>query len=93
VPDGPPPRDQRPDYGFDAGASREGERRQGHVWDDFDECVAYVRRYLHDLPAGRRACQRDYAASRRAQPDGPWPSKFNRHGGWAAVLAAARKPT
>jgi len=46
VPQGPPPKRQRPDYTQDVGAALPGERRAKKSWEDIDECVDWVVRYL-----------------------------------------------
>lgn len=89
VPDGPPPKRERPDYDQDVGAARPGERRARYTWDDFDEVVDWVARYLAQL-RGVRASQRGYNDWARQQEGAPWSGAFERHGGWGAVRRAAQ---
>jgi hypothetical protein len=94
VPDGPPPKSERPDYSCDVGAALPGERRAKSAWGDRDEVVVWVTRYLAELKRRELASQRAYDAWARQQDGAPWASVFERHGGWVAVprrsLAAAR---
>jgi len=90
VPAGPPPKALRPDYSLDVGAAREGERRRHKTWDDPAELAQWVAQYLADLSRGARASKRGYDAWARAVVGAPWSSKFDKYGGWSAVLAAAR---
>lgn len=90
VPKGPPPRGKHPDYTQDVGAALPGERRGRKRWDDFEECVEWVTRYLHQLRPGERASQRGYDAWAGQQEGAPWSSTLGEsHGGWAAVRDAA----
>lgn len=89
VPDGPPPKCERPDYSYDVGAALAGERRAKSAWTDHDEVVAWVTRYLVVLKAGDRASQRGYDAWVRQQSGAPWASVLDRHGGWVAVREEA----
>ena len=91
VPDGRPPKRQRPDYGQDVGAAVPGERRGRRAWNDVDEVAAWVARYLDDLPPGDQASQRGYDTWARGRDGAPWSSNFDQHGGWSALLARARK--
>jgi hypothetical protein len=91
VPDGPPPKRQRPDYTHDVGAARPGERRGRKQWDDLDEFAAWVLRYLDALPRGERPGQRDYDGWGRRTEGAPWSSNFGPHGGWTVVLARSRE--
>lgn len=84
VPDGLPPRDQRPSYGDDVGAKQAGERGREN-WTERAVCVEWVARYLRELEAGRRASVRDYRAWRRANPGAPTFDTIYRHGGWGVV--------
>jgi hypothetical protein len=89
VPDGPPPKRERPDYSSDVGAALSGESRAKSAWADHDEVVAWVARYLGELNARDRASQRDYDAWARHQDGAPWASVLERHGGWVAVREEA----
>ena len=91
VPDGPPPTSQRPDYTVDVGAARPGERRARKRWDDTDEIINWVSRYLTELKPRQRASQRGYDQWARNQEGAPWSAVIGRHGGWAAVRDAARE--
>ena len=93
VPDGPPPKTQRPDYSVDVGAGVSGERRSKDAWDDLDEVVDWVARYLRQLQRGQRSGQRAYDDWARRQDGAPWSAAFNRHGhgGWVAVRRAAQQ--
>jgi hypothetical protein len=91
VPEGPPPKRQRPNYGQDLGAARPGERRGRKKWDDLDEVAGWVARYVDELPRGQGPGQRNYDAWARRTEGAPWSSNFNQHGGWEAVLARARE--
>lgn len=91
VPNGLPPRKKRPDYGKDVGAALPGERRQSN-WDDIEDCLPFVQRYLEQLPAGQRSTQigyRDWSATQEPKP--PHVSAFRKHGGWEAVRRKAQK--
>jgi hypothetical protein len=87
VPDGLPPRGQRPNYSRNVGAARPGERRR-RDWSHAEDCVEVVMIYLADL-GSRRSSKRGYQdwASRRA--DAPAPSAFDQHGGWGRIRARA----
>lgn len=91
VPDGPPPKRQRPDYTQDVGAARPGERRGRKQWDDIDELAEWVARYLRELPRGGRVSKRRYDEWAAGVDGAPWSSNFDAHGGWAAVLGVARR--
>jgi hypothetical protein len=91
VPNGLPPRKKRPDYGTDVGAALPGERRRSK-WDDVEDCIPYVQRYLAQFPAGQRSTQigyRDWSATQDPRP--PHVSAFRQHGGWEAVRRKAQK--
>ena len=91
VPDGPPPKRERPDYTRHVGAARPGERRGRKQWDDVDELAEWVARYLRELPRGGRVSKRRYDEWAAGVDGAPWSSNFDGHGGWAAVLARARE--
>lgn len=87
VPDRPPPKKERPDYaapipGFDAVGGRMSR------W-TFEDCVEAMARYLAETST-RRPGQRDYNEWARRTGGVPWCSALGRHGGFDAVLAAAR---
>ena len=91
VPDRRPPRNERPDYSKDIGAALPGERRRGK-WDNIEDCIPYVQRYLEQLRPGERSTQhgyRDWSATQDPRP--PHISAFIQHGGWEAVRRKAQK--
>jgi hypothetical protein len=90
IPDGPPPKPERPDYTRDVGAALVGEMRAKSAW-DYDEVVAWVAQYLGELKARDRASQRAYDAWARGQDGAPWASVLERQGGWVAVREEAWK--
>jgi hypothetical protein len=89
VPDGPPPKCERPDYSCNVGAAVPGETRAKSAWADHNEVVAWVARYVAELQARDRASQRAYDAWARQQDGAPWASVLERHGGWLAVREEA----
>jgi len=89
VPDGPPPKSDRPDYTSDVGAALAGEKRATGVWANHDEVVGWVARYLAELEPRDRASQRGYDAWARQQDGAPWASVLERQGGWIAVREEA----
>jgi len=89
IPDGPPPKSERPDYSCNVGAVIPGEKRAKSAWSDHDEVVAWVARYLAEPKARDRASQRGYDAWARQQAGAPWASVLERHGGWVAVREEA----
>jgi hypothetical protein len=89
IPDGPPPKSERPNYSCDVGAALATERRAKSAWADHDEVVAWVARYLVELDSRDRASQRAYDAWARQQVGAPWASVLDRHGGWVAVRTQA----
>jgi hypothetical protein len=91
VPDGPPPTRTRPDYSQDVGAARPGERRGRKAWDDPDEVVDWVVRYLQERPPRENPTQRRYDEWAAQTEGAPWSSNIDRHGGWEAVLRAAQR--
>lgn len=91
VPDGPPPKRERPDYAHDVGAARPGEKqRRRQSWRDPDACVACVIRYLEQLGPDERSTKRGYDDWAAGQTDAPRSSTFDQHGGWAALREAAQ---
>jgi hypothetical protein len=91
VPDGPPPKFERPDYSRDVGAAVSGERRATTSWSDHDEVVEWVTRYLRELKPGERSSQRAYDTWAPGEDGAPWASVLQRHGGWVAVRNEAWK--
>ena len=89
VPEGAPPKSERPDYSCDVGAVLPGEKRAKSAWADHDEVIAWVARYLAELKPRDRASQRGYDAWARQQDGAPWASVLERHGGWVAVREEA----
>jgi hypothetical protein len=88
-PKGPPPRAQRPDYTRNVGAGRPVKtRRVG--WTDLDACLADVRPYLEQLPAGEHSTRGGFQRWLEAQGRTP-PSRdaFKKHGGWNHVRRRA----
>ena len=90
VPDGPPPRGQRPGYADDVGAGLEGERRRT-TWDDRRVCVEWVARFLRELLPGQRADIRSYQDWRRFNLGAPTYDTLHRNGGWAAARRDAER--
>jgi hypothetical protein len=90
VPDGPPPRAQRPDYYCDVGAARAGERRR-QDWSDIEDCLPHLIAYLEQLPPGARSSKKGYNDWALAVPGRPAYSAFDQHGGWGRVRALAHK--
>lgn len=89
IPDGLPPRNQRPDYARNVGAARPGERRRNR-W-SAEDCVTSVARYLEQLPAGQRSSKRGYDDWADTQDEAPRVSIFDAHGGWEAVRRKAQE--
>jgi len=89
VPDGPPPKCERPDYSSDVGAALSGEKRAKSTWADHEEVIAWVARYLAELKPRDCASQRGYDAWARQHHGAPWASVLERHGGWVAVREEA----
>ncbi len=90
IPDGPPPKSERPDYSQDLGASLEGERRGKRRWDNYDEAVEWVARYLAQLEPGKKASQRSYGLWAATQEGAIYPGSIQtNHGGWIKVRDAA----
>ncbi len=84
VPAGPPPLDQRPDYGKRVGAARPHEQRR-RDWSNIEDCLPHVVAYLEQLPSGARSSKRSYQEWTREHPDAPSSSTFDQHGGWESV--------
>lgn len=89
IPDGPPPKSERPEYSCNVGAAFPGEKRAKSTWSDHDEVVAWVARYLAEPNARDRASQRGYDAWARQKAGAPWASVLERRGGWVAVREEA----
>jgi len=87
VPDGLPPRRQRPNYARNVGAARAGERRR-RDWTHVEDCVEIVTIYLTDR-GNRRSSKRDYQDWAAARDDAPAYSAFDAHGGWGRVRELA----
>lgn len=85
----PPARSERPDYSRDVCAARSDERRF-IAERTLEECVAWMRRYLDDLPAGARSTQRSYRDWSRKQAGAPGPSTIGRHGGFKLIRSLAQ---
>ena len=92
VPDGLPPRGQRPNYWRNVGAARAGERRR-RDWSHLDDCVEVVILYLDQLGANERSSKRGYQDWAASQPDAPGYSVFDQHGGWARIRQIAQERT
>jgi hypothetical protein len=86
VPDGLPPRSQRPDYARNVGAARAGERRR-RDWSHREDCVEVVILYLAELEPGARSTKRGYQDWASGRADAPSYSAFDAHGGWAAYAS------
>jgi len=90
VPEGPPPRNQRPVYADDVGAGLEGERRRA-TWDNRNVCVEWVAHFLRDLLPGQRADVATYREWRRSNPGAPTYGALHLNGGWAAARRDAEQ--
>ena len=90
VPDRPPPKRDRPDYGESCEAALPGEKRPTQRWTR-EDCVAWVRRYIEQLQTGDRPTQRGYDDFAAKQERAPRASAIGRKGGFLAVLQAARR--
>jgi hypothetical protein len=88
VPDGPPPLDQRPDYGQSIGAALPDERRR-RDWSEIEDCLPHVLAYLAQLPSGARSTKRGYQEWACEQKDAPTSSSFDQHGGWERLRRLA----
>ena len=90
-PEGPPPRNRRPDYGRNVGGARTGQtRRTG--WADIDACLIDVRAYLTQLPAGERSTYAGLQLWMRAQDrTPPAHDTLKKHGGWLRVRKLAQE--
>ena len=102
VPEKLPPRraraEARVNYSRDVGAAREGERPLKR-WEDTEECVAWMVRYLEGLPAGARSTRRAYRDWTLRQDGAPAPNTLAQHGGFERIrrlaqerIRAARRP-
>jgi hypothetical protein len=96
VPERLPPRKARAEararYSRDVGAAREGERPLKR-WDDAEECVAWVARYLEGLPASARSTRRSYRDWALRQDGAPSPSALAQHGGFERIRRLAQEHT
>jgi hypothetical protein len=90
VPDGLPPWSERPDYTRDMGISLPGQKREAK-WGNVEDCIAYVVRYLEQLPPGKHSTQKDYNAWAAAQDGAPDTSRFDQHGSWGSVRSRAQE--
>lgn len=90
VPDGPPPRSERPNYAQPIGAALPGERRR-QDWSDINACLLFVVAYLEQLPTGARSTKLGYADWARAHENAPAPSCFDQHGGWEQLRLLAHE--
>ncbi len=81
-----------PDYSANVGAARPGEQPHRGKWSDEEACIAWVARYLANLPKRERSTQDGYRRWASRHPDAPSPSRFAQHGGWEAVRRAAAEP-
>jgi hypothetical protein len=88
VPDGPPPRAERPDYAADVGAARADERRR-QDWSDIESCLLHVIAYLEQLAPGERSSKKNYNDWALAVPARPAYSAFDQHGGWGRLRRIA----
>jgi hypothetical protein len=89
VPAGPPPLDQRPDYGRDVGAALLGEQRR-RDWSNVEDCLPFIVAYLAE--AGGRSTKRGYQAWAYTHADAPHSSAFDQHdGGWGRLRALAHE--
>lgn len=90
APNGPPPRDERPDYTNDVGAATAlpGYRRQRR-WDDAEECAEWVQRCIEGL-AGNLITKDTYCDWKQEHADAPSLRTLEQHGGWLVVSSRAR---
>jgi hypothetical protein len=79
-----------PDFSRDVGAARPGERRGRKRWDDRDEVVDWMTRYLAQLGPRERSSQRGYDRWVATQDGAPWSSVLDGFGGFDAIRRAAR---
>jgi hypothetical protein len=86
----PPPVRERPDYSRDVGARRPGERRRPKGRDQ-EGCVAWMQRYLEDLPDGARSSQRSYRDWSTGLEGAPSAGTIGRYGGFTRVRALAQE--
>jgi hypothetical protein len=90
VPDGVPPKGQRPVYGDHVGAALAGERLR-QSWGDRAACVEWVARYLRELEARQRASVANYRDWRRLNLRAPTYRTLHAHGRWTAVRRDAEQ--
>jgi sulfite reductase beta subunit-like hemoprotein len=90
VPEKPPPPKARADYSRDVGAALPGERLR-HKWRDVEDCVAWMVRYLEDVPAGARSTSRSYRDWTLRQDGAPAPDTLIQHGGFERVRRLAQE--
>jgi hypothetical protein len=88
VPDGLPPRGQRPNYSRNIGAALPGERRR-RDWSHIEDCIEIVIVYLDQLAPNARSSKRSYQDWAAGRDDAPSYSAFDAHGGWERVRALA----
>jgi hypothetical protein len=88
VPDGPPPKGQRPDYSRDVGATRPGEQ-PSRDWSRVEDCVEQVAAYLDQLRPNERLPLT--ATTAGANDITPWAHRLLKHGGWAKVRSLAQR--
>jgi hypothetical protein len=89
VPDGPPPKGQRPDYSRDVGAARPGEQPSRN-WSRVEDCIEQVVIYLRQLRPNERPTADNYDRwSKRHHA--PATSVLLKHGGWAKLRALAQQ--
>ena len=99
IPDGPPAKNQRPDYTRPIGgraahgqAGEIGMRRRAKDWKNQDACVAAVAGFLGQLRSGEKDSRKAYVDWSTGRSDAPPASALDRHhGGYAAVRAKARR--
>lgn len=80
-----------PDFSRDVGAARPGERRGRKRWDDRDEVVDWMARYLAQLGRRERSSQRGYDRWVATQEGAPWSSVLDAFGGFDTVRRSARE--
>jgi hypothetical protein len=85
-----PPKHKHPDYARDLGAARPGERRR-HKRRTTEECVAWIRAYLEELPSGARSTQRSYLDWARGRDGAPNLHSLRLRGGFAHVRSLAQE--
>jgi hypothetical protein len=94
TPDAPPPPAGRPDYSQPSGRelppALQTARPKKYDWTEAD-CVEAFVRFLDDPDRGAKVSRRVYLAWVAKHPGEPWPSSFERYGGFAAIREKAQR--